>query len=339
MKNSADDDVSTLEAYETLITNFELADLLGKIVHVEKEVKAKPQTTATSNVNEVYAKILTKIIASMLDENVCDSATINKYCVEVKELALKTVFRNVFVGQYVKHRLLEPTDLSKYFTASEKVTFQTLDGPSRKCSIRDNATKAFNKITRKTPAFDAAVNVELKRNVKIIKLLEIPFKKTHDKLVEPTGSSVACTVDAAVSTLATDSLAAAPAGFETVSRGPPPARISLDDMDVTASRIVDLFVAAPKSQLSLDTPPSCMITSNTSEYVPGEIIIYIFSCCDHVKHHLEEHYRLLLKLEDSEVRQDLINSCNKIFEDGILMKIGYYAEEFKNVSTIIIFYC
>jgi hypothetical protein len=82
-----------------------------------------------------------------------------------------------------------------------------------------------------------------------------------------------------------------------------------------------------------------MITSNTSEYVPGEIIIYIFSCCDHVRHHLEEHYRLLLKLEISDLRRDLIDSCNKIFEDGILMKIGYYAEEFKNVSLIIIFYC
>ncbi len=86
MKNSADDDVSTLEAYETLITSFELADLLGEIVHVEKEVKAKPQTTATSNVNEVYAKILIKIIASILsnpDQNVCDSATIHEYCVQV----------------------------------------------------------------------------------------------------------------------------------------------------------------------------------------------------------------------------------------------------------------
>lgn len=65
----------------------------------------------------------------------------------------------------------------------------------------------------------------------------------------------------------------------------------------------------------------------------GTINLYVFVCFSHLYTYVEDLYKAILKVKDDDDREMLVESILQLYVKGLLVKVGYFTEILKNVST------
>jgi hypothetical protein len=349
--------INSAASYNELTSLNQLTNLLMKMKTIPQEVVATilpPRNTETKEVifSEILVKVVENALADALPENVLNKEDF-KICFDGVEKREKTFsFKLIYVTEHIKGRLFYEKDLDMYFTASpdDHFTVKKNGDPtnnqihSLKSSLRDGAVKSYVKFMDNNAEFTKQYQKRIQTSSIVINIIKT---KVSVDAPDKAGATAAPTINKALENemeqvrCDTNTKSIVPCDTETksISLEPSGVNVSSDAKYLIAEmakvkNVLDCLGTAAKvpATVSMDIP-LVHAESNTSEFVDGEINLYIYSYLEHIFSFLKPMYEKVKNLKDADERADLLKCFHELFRGALLLKLGVFSEAEAKVSS------
>ena len=348
--------INSAASYNELTSHNQLTNLLMKMKTIPQEVVATilpPRNIEPKEVifSEILVKVVENALAVALSEDVLNKEDF-KICFDEVEKREKTFsFKLIYVTEHIKGRLFNEKDLDMYFTAGPDYYFTVKKNgdstnnqcKSKKSSLRDGAVKSYVKFMDNNAEFTKQYRERIQTSSIVINIIKT---KVSVDAPDKAGATAAPTINKALENemkqvrCDTNTKSIVPCETETksISLEPSGVNVSSDAVYLNAEmakvkNVLDcLGTAAKVATVSMDIP-MVHAESNTSEFVDGEINLYIYSYLEHIFSYLKPMYEKVKNLKDADERADLLKSFHELFRRGLLLKLGVFSEAEAKVSS------
>ena len=332
--------IVTLEMYTAYLQSVNITEIIDSMVE-EPELLNQPKADPHTARYLAYAEVLVKIMEARVGE--FDHVDDNKvFLLNLTESSMKDNVRFIWISEYIRKRLVNPGDFAIYLKTNTepKRCFHLINGNyTKRCSIRDAATRQYNKFIIHDIFLQYRAEAINKSNIIGLKLLDkrtnlpvvsLPSSSLDEHVLtdvlqagesgESGESSVAALSDAQKIELV-EKVAGA---LDMVEKG----KVIADVLkSIQSGNIAELIYNLPTQHSNSDATQIC------GDH--GDINLYIFSCFEFFDTKIEQIYLFAKKdMTIESEKQTLILLLNDLCACCLVLKIGYFTEQLTKVTYI-----